>query len=49
MGVAYIAVYAMYATPATVEDRTDGKKQPCVRHPSRLYTYFVDTTLVLLR
>jgi hypothetical protein len=42
MGGAYIAHFAMYAT---VEDRTCGKKRPCVRHPDYLYTYFVDTTL----
>jgi hypothetical protein len=35
MGGAYIAHFAMYAT---VEDRTNGKKQPCVRHPDYLYT-----------
>ena len=30
---------------ATLENRTHGKKRPCVRHPDYLYTYFVDTTL----
>src|SRR5215831_5505133 len=30
MGGAYIAHFAMYAT---LEDRTHGKKRPCVRHP----------------
>jgi len=32
---------------ATLEDRTHGKKRPCVRHPDYLYTYFVETTLVI--
>jgi hypothetical protein len=42
MGGAYIAHFAMYAT---LENRTHGKKRPCVRHPDYLYTYLLDSTL----
>jgi hypothetical protein len=42
VGGAYIAGFAMYAT---VDSRTHGKRRPCVRHPSYLYIYLVDTTL----
>jgi hypothetical protein len=41
VGRAYIAHFAMCAT---LEDRTHGKKRPCVRHPDCLYAYSVDTT-----
>ena len=34
MGGAYIAPFAMYAT---LDNRTHGKKRPCVRHPGTLY------------
>jgi len=40
MGGAYIAHFAMYAT---LENRTHGKKRPCVRHPDYLYSYLLDS------
>jgi len=43
----WVALHRAFCDVCVRENRTHGEKRPCVRHPDYLYTYFVDTTLVL--